>query len=107
LSSVKKFVFSVNINVKHRICDRYVRIDTSEERNIVHKPPFLSHEEAAASGLGLLTAWHAIVEKGGLKVLEETSTDNHPKKVLLIGASGGTLTFYAIFLSGISSNGRS
>lgn len=49
------------------------------ERGLVHLPPHLSYEEAATLPCAALTAWHALVEKGGLKAGET---------VLLIGTGG-------------------
>ena len=47
---------------------------------LAHKPDHLSHEQAAALPVAVLTAWQALFERGGL---EEGQT------VLISGASGG------------------
>lgn len=49
------------------------------ERGLVHVPAHLSFEEAATLPCAALTAWHALVEKGGLKAGET---------VLLLGTGG-------------------
>jgi NADPH:quinone reductase-like Zn-dependent oxidoreductase len=49
------------------------------ERGLVHVPAHLSFEEAATLPCAALTAWHALIEKGGLKA---------GQTVLLIGTGG-------------------
>jgi NADPH:quinone reductase-like Zn-dependent oxidoreductase len=49
------------------------------ERGLVHVPAHLSFEEAATLPCAALTAWHALIEKGGLKAGDT---------VLLLGTGG-------------------
>lgn len=49
-------------------------------RNLLKMPENIAFEDAAAAGLVYLTAWHSLIEQGGLKTGES---------VLVVGAGGG------------------
>jgi NADPH:quinone reductase-like Zn-dependent oxidoreductase len=69
----------VNFPGKGKAYAEYVAVPAS---HLALKPSNISHEEAAAGTLALLTAWQALVTNGKIK---------EGDKVLIHGASGGTL----------------
>jgi len=58
----------------------YAEFGTAVPATLAHKPDHLSHEQAAALPVAVLTAWQALFDRGGLQ-------EGHT--VLISGASGG------------------
>lgn len=61
----------------------YAEVIVLPARNLLHLPDHVSFEEAAATSLVFMTAWHSLITRGGLRPGET---------VLIIGAGGGVNT---------------
>ena len=57
-----------------------------DERVVGNKPKSLDFAQAAALPLTAITAWEALFERLGVS---HTASDNHQKRILIIGAAGG------------------
>ncbi len=62
----------------------YAQRAVTREGTLAHKPPSMSHSEAASVPLAALTAYQTLVHKAGI---------NRGHDILIIGASGGTGIF--------------
>lgn len=63
LTADKKF-YSLGGRIKDGLLQEYAVFHESE---LIRVPAFLSHEEAATLPCAALTAWHALIEKGGIR----------------------------------------
>ena len=70
-------------------------------KNVAHAADNISIEQAAGVPLCALTAWQALVEQGGLATEAPITS---PKRVLVIGASGGVGSFAVQIAKALSSH---
>ncbi len=79
---------------RENMCDRFAILGEHRDgflatwvavpaRNLVRLPQSVSFEAAAAASLVYVTAWHSLIERGGLRAGED---------VLIVGAGGGVNT---------------